>query len=221
MNKKQCPNCGLKLDLDVNVCPNCGYHFNNEHNYNKRIEYHSHHSSMFVYITLILVIILIGLTALLVYSRNNSRYTNTSNKIERSYSTNGTTTNKTINWDSDKAASFDSEFNDWADKMDQSYESGSTTFDGVDYPSDFASKKFIINGSNATISTAESNKNTDYKVVEIRCDDNDGYLYLFAFRDGSPIVLFTQDGDVNGNSVSFKTTSNSDLTKLFNKFTAN
>lgn len=116
MNKKQCPNCGLKLDLDVNVCPNCGYHFNNEHNYNKRIEYHSHHSSMFVYITLILVIILIGLTALLVYSRNNSRYTNTSNKIERSYSTNGTTTNKTINWDSDKAASFDSEFNDWADK---------------------------------------------------------------------------------------------------------
>lgn len=105
--------------------------------------------------------------------------------------------------------------------MHQSYTSGDTTFDGVSYPQDFGKKKFVINGNDATISMAGSNKRTDYKVVEIRYDSDQGYLYLFAFQNGTPIVLFTQSGDANDDSVSFKTTANSQLRQLFSNFSTN
>lgn len=126
-----------------------------------------------------------------------------------------------INWDSDKATSFDEQFSNWAGRMHQSYTSGDTSFDGVDYPADFSHKKFIINGDDATISMAGSNRNTEYKVVEIRYDSDQGYLYLFAFHDGTPIVLFTQSGDAGDSEVSFKTTANGELRNLFAYFSAN
>ena len=233
MNTKFCPNCGKKVNADAQSCPNCGFSFN-EHQAQapQRSITQDHHSKDLLYILLSLIIIILILSGLFIYnnnrsSSNHSNVPNTSGSNQTQNSQSTTTSNSSSNysdnivWNSAKASSFDDQFDSWASKMHQSYVSGFTSFDGIDYPDDFSSKKFIINGSNSTISMAGSNKNTDYKVVEIRYDNDDGYLYLFAFHDGSPIVLFTQSGDSNGDTVSFKTTANGELRNIFSNFSAN
>lgn len=233
MNTKFCPNCGTKVAADVHRCPNCGHIFADQQvpqQYSNQ-QPQRHQSRALLYILLFLVIVIIILGGIFVYnnsqhsSPNNANTASSSsvNQNNQSTTTNNSTSNyhDNIDWNSDKASSFDDQFSSWASKMHQSYTSGSTSFDGVDYPDDFGSKKFIINGSDATISMAGSNKNTEYKVVEIRYDSDQGYLYLFAFHDGSPIVLFTQSGNADGDSVSFKTTANGELRNLFSNFSAN
>lgn len=223
MDTKFCPRCGQKVSQQTQQCPKCGYVFNSPAQPNQAPA-SQNKSNAFIYILVALIVLLVILFG--VYMINNNNHSNSQNTSSSSaasnYSTNSTArSTERVNWNSDKAESFNDQFDDWADDMDQSYDSGPTTFDGVDYPEDFASRKFIINGDAATISMNSSSRNTAYKVVEIRHDDDDGYLYLFAFHDGTPIVLFTETGDANGNTVSLKTTNNHDLRNMFSDFQAN
>lgn len=231
MKTKFCPNCGKEIDINALKCPNCGYVFNSsqtqmQQQFSPKQPRKS--SKAFLYIIGCLLVLLIGLGGYALY--NNQSPSNNQSQSSHASSNNNNNNNSesssssyrdNINWDSDKASSFDDQFQNWASKMHQSYTSGSTTFDGVSYPQDFSKKKFIINGNDATVSMAGSNKQTDYKVVEIRYDSDQGYLYLFAFQNGTPIVLFTESGNASDNSVSFKTTANGELRKLFSNFSAN
>lgn len=236
---KFCPNCGKAVDINEQRCPYCGYQFQNTSNRPKPVQT-SRHSHAFAYLVGVLIVIMLVLGGVYLFNTNhhsmseqnsssNTRQSqskttqNSSQKSseEESHSQEQNNASSSVNWDSDKASDFADQFDDWADKMDQSYRSGSTIFDGVSYPDDFQSEHFIINGSRASVSMADSNRNTEYKVVEIRHDNDDGYLYLFAFDDGNPIVLFTESGDAHGNTVSFKTTTNKDLQDMFNNFSAN
>lgn len=232
MNVKFCPNCGNKIDATVQRCPHCGYMFIDQPQQpvNKSSSNQpSKKPRAFIIIISILIIIVLALGGYYIYRYNNTSSPTHSNTYSASNSENTQNDNSNkssehynnVDWNSDKASSFDNQFSNWASKMHQSYTSGSTSFDGVDYPSDFNSKNFIINGSNATISMAGSSKNTEYKVVEIRYDADDGYLYLFAFHNGTPIVLFTESGNADDNSVSFKTTANGELRTLFSNFSEN
>lgn len=240
MKTKFCPNCGSNVSAAAKHCPNCGYMFNNQsqpapqqnHSYNQIKA--KKKPKVFIYITAILIIVMIVLGGMYIYTNNNSApnhsniTSSNNNNDQQNKSLNKDTSSSSsnnyrdsIDWNSDKAASFDNQFTNWADKMQQSYVSGSTNFDGVSYPGDFKHKQFIINGVESSISMAGSNRNTEYKVVEIRYDSEQGYLYLFAFHDGTPIVLFTQSGNADGNSVSFKTTANGQLKNIFAGFNAN
>lgn len=190
-------------------------------------------SKMFIYLLVGLIVLILIAGGFLLYRSNHNdtaapaahsstaQSQRTQSPASSSSASSSSTYHDNINWDSDKATSFDEQFSKWADRMHQSYTSGDTSFDGVDYPEDFNHKKFIINGDDATISMAGSNRNTEYKVVEIRYDSDQGYLYLFAFHDGTPIVLFTQSGDAGDSEVSFKTTANGELRNLFSNFSAN
>lgn len=234
MDMKFCPKCGSQLPGSTLICPNCGYSFNNQAS-SLQPQPTPKKSNSFLIIFVIIIIALIILGGFAIYMRNSqannnstassstssSLSTSTSQSSQDSSSVSSSTYYNNINWNVDKQTSFDNSFNSWADKMHQSYTSGSTTFDGISYPADFSSKQFIINGSSSTISMAGTNRNTEYKVVEIRYDSYDGYLYLFAFQNGTPIVLFTQSGYASGNSVSFKTTANSSLRNIFSNYSAN
>lgn len=234
MRTKYCPNCGKQIDINALKCPYCGFIFNNSQNQapeQPTPQRRRKSSKTFIYVISVLLILLIALGGYAIYANrvpsfnqsqsSHSSSSNNSSSNNASSQSSSSSYHDNINWDSSKASSFDDQFQSWANKMHQSYTSGDTTFDGVSYPQDFSKKRFVINGNDATVSMAGSNKQTDYKVVEIRYDSDQGYLYLFAFHDGSPIVLFTQSGDASDNSVSFKTTANDELHKLFSNFSAN
>lgn len=240
MNKKYCPNCGQKVSKDTLTCPHCGYSFQQaKPAARKQGQPTAKKPRTFTYIMLALLALLIIIGGIFFFqgshsqnaqgpsrsSANSSSASSASSSGQADSSSDKSsesgTYDESFTWNDDTAENFDGDFNDWADRMHQSYSSGSTEFDGVSYPEDFRSKTFIVNGSKATLAMHGSSHRSDYRVVEIRYDTDQGYLYLFAFHNGTPIVLFTQNGDAAGGQVSFKTTANSELRSLFANYGSN
>lgn len=138
----------------------------------------------------------------------------------------GSDSNDSNVWDSEKQDKLDDFFDDWADSMDQEYKkySGSgqiKTAAGEEFPKEFDRVK--VNGQKVTMSYEPDGKGaSDYNVVAIyNYDKNEAashITYFFAFHNDQPIVLV--DETTNGEYVQAKETANKDLINGFNAIAA-
>lgn len=136
-------------------------------------------------------------------------------------------------WNTAKASQLRSYIKTWGPTMNQSYQEYTTSNDvnfyGYHFPSDFASTQLVYNEHNysAQLSQDGTGTGTDtFHVVAVYSDvesiDNrpGGYLYLFAFKNGQPYTLVS-DQTNGGGGLHVRDSANQDISNAFSKIAKN
>lgn len=145
---------------------------------------------------------------------------------------NGTTSTNSADtalWNSGKSAKLATYIDAWGPTMDQSYQqykSGDDVdFYGYNFPSDFANTQVSYEGSNYNVkmsTTGEGSSSDTFNVVALYSDVDSiggrpgGYLYLFAFKNGKPYTLVS-DQTNGGGALKVTETANQDIDNAFKK----
>lgn len=165
-------------------------------------------------------------------SDQNNQSSQASNNQSDNQPTSRQSSTTSAAWTATKNAKLATFMSSWGQVMGQSYErfypGHNTNFYGMQYPSDLATIKINLNevqysGAWSTDGTGSA----DYNVVAIYSDCNTApdmgeHLYFFAFHNGQPIVLVSQqtNGDVTSEGLHFSQTQNASLNRGFNNIVA-